>query len=183
MRFCPNNQGWRMFPKTWLLRNRFPSISIIFSCEPRTTFAYSDWWTVRSCRLNWKLSWKLVLYVRGHGWMDCTVRRIRYHTWYGTWNAAIILARELGEPSAFHLVGKVGWPSAASNTFIDPIPRRAQSTIFSAISVLFVALILEVSPLITSIAVVLLAILPVTFLPLASVILISVLIAPAARRF
>ena len=183
MRFCPNDQGWRMFPKTWLLRNGLPSISIIFSCEPRTTLACGDRWTVRRCRLNRKLSGKLIWYMRGHGWMDCAIRRTRYNIWYGTWNAPIILARELGEPSASYLVGKVGWPSAASNTFVDSIRRSAQSTIFGAIYVVLIALILKVSSLVTSIAVIPLTILPFPFLPLASVILISVLVAPTARRF
>ena len=172
-----------MFPKTWLLCNRFPSITIILSCKPGTTLAYGDWWTIRSCRLSRKLAWELVLYVRGHGWLDCTVRRIRYHTWYGTWNAAIILAGELGKPSASYLVGKVGWPSAASNTSVDPIPSCALSTISRTISVFSIALILDVSPFVTSIAVVFLAILPFSFLPLASIILIFVLVAPAAQIF
>ena len=142
MRFCPNNQGWRMFPKTWLLRNGLPSISIVFSCEPGTTLACGDWWTVRGCRLNRKLSGKLILYMRGHGWMDRTIRRTRYNTWYRTWNSPLILARELGETSASYLVRKVGWPSAASDTFVDSTRRCAQSTIFGAISVFFIILIL-----------------------------------------
>ena len=142
MRFSPNDQGWRMFPKTWLLRNGLPSISIIFSCEPGTTLACGDWWTVRGCRLSRKLSGKLILYMRGHGWMACTIRRTWYNTWYGTWNAAIILARELGEPSASYLVGKVGWPSAAFKAFVDSTRRCVQSTVFGAICVIFTSLLL-----------------------------------------